>query len=61
MRTRQLDPKDIEAVIRRRARISESLRNDQKWHPINKKPQSGNSATHRKWMEGQSQWLSSTS
>jgi hypothetical protein len=26
-----------------------------------KKPQSGNSATHRKWMEGQAQWLSSTS
>ena len=53
LRHEKMDPKDIEAVIRRRARIFESLRNDQKWHPINKKPQSGNSATYRKRMEGQ--------
>ena len=54
-----MDPANLVDVIQRRAKIFESLKNDQKWHPINKKPQSGNSATHRKWIEGQTQWLAS--
>ena len=43
---------------REKQAIFQSLRYDQKWHPINKRPQSGNTATHRKWLEGQKQWLS---
>ena len=54
-----IDPKDIKEVIGRRSEIVKSLRYDQKWHPINKKPQSGNSATNRKWVESQTQWLAS--
>lgn len=52
-----MDPKDIKYVISRRAVIFKALRHDQKWHPIYKRPQAGNSATHRKWIEGQTQWL----
>ena len=54
-----MEPANLKDVIKRRAKIFESLRYDQKWHPINKKPQTGNSATHRKWIEGQTQWLAS--
>ena len=54
-----MGPANLVDVIQRRAKIFESLKNDQKWHPINKEPQSGNSATHRKWVEGQTQWLAS--
>ena len=54
-----MDPTNLRDVIKRRAGIFKSLRYDQKWHPINKKPQTGNSATHRKWIEGQAQWLAS--
>ena len=43
-----MDPVNLVEAIKRRAQIFESLRHDQTWHPINKKPQSGNSATHRK-------------
>lgn len=50
-----MDPVNLQEVIKRRAKIFESLRHDQKWHPINQKPQSGSSATHRKWMERQQQ------
>ena len=42
---------------REKQAIFQSLRYDQKWHPINKRPQSGNTATHRKWMQGQENWL----
>ena len=54
-----MDPANLREVIVRRSKIFDSLRHDQKWHPINEKPQSGNSATHRKWIEGQQQWLAS--
>ena len=54
-----IDPKDLKDVITRRAVIFKSLKYDQKWHPINKKPQAGNSATNRKWLESQTQWLAS--
>ena len=43
----------------RRDAIFKALKTDQVWHPINKKPQSGNTATNRKWIESQSQWLAS--
>ena len=55
-----MDPANLEDVIRRRAQIFESLRNDHKWHSIKKKPQDRISSTHRKWMEGQKQWLASS-
>ena len=54
-----MDPVNLVEVIKRRAHIFKSLRDDQRWHPINRKPAAGNSATHRKWIEGQKQWLSS--
>ena len=54
-----IDPKGRKDVIERRSEIFKSLRYDQKRHPINKKPQSGNSATNRKWVESQTQWLAS--
>ena len=34
-----MDPKDLKDVIKRRVEIYKSLKYDQKWHPINKKPQ----------------------
>ena len=52
-----MDPKDLKDVIKRRAGIYQSLKYDQKWHPINKRPQAGNTATHRKWLQGQESWL----
>ena len=55
-----IDPKDLKDVIIRRAAIFKALKYDQQWHPINKRPQVGNSATHRKWIEQQSRWLSSS-
>ena len=55
-----IDPKDLKEVIIRRANIFKALKYDQQWHPINKRPQVGNSATHRKWIEQQSRWLSSS-
>ena len=42
-----IDPKDSKDVIARRADIFKSLKYYQKWHPINKKPQAGKSATNR--------------
>ena len=38
-------------------KAGENLRHDQQWYPINTKLQAGNSATHRKWIEGQQQLL----
>lgn len=55
-----IDHKNTMDVIIRRAEIFKALRYDQKWHPINKRPQAGNSATHRKWTEAQSSWLASS-
>jgi len=57
-----IDPKDLKLkdVIIRKADIFKALKHDQKWHPINKKPQVGNSATHRKWIEQQGRWLASS-
>ena len=52
-----IDPKDLREVIIRRADIFKALKYDQQWHPINKRPQVGNSATHRKWIEQQGRWL----
>jgi hypothetical protein len=52
-----MDPKDLKDVIKRRAGIYKSLKYDQKWHPINKRPQAGNTAIHRKWIQGQESWL----
>lgn len=51
-----MDPKDLKDVIVRRAAIFQALRHDQKWHPINKKPQSGSSNTNRNWIKEQAQW-----
>ena len=55
-----MDPANLLDVVKRRAGIFQSLRYDQKWHPINKRPQSGNTATHRKWLQGQEGWMAKT-
>ena len=52
-----MDPVNLRDVIKRRAGIFKSLRYDKQWHPINKRPQVGNTATHRKWLQGQEEWL----
>ena len=54
-----MDPKDLEEVILRRANIFQALRYDQKWDPVNRKPQSGSSATNRAWLKEQAQWFAS--
>ena len=54
-----LDPKDLKQVIERRAGIFAEMQSDQQWHPINRKPQCGTSATHGKWMETHHKWLAS--
>lgn len=54
-----IDPISLKEVFARRAAILNSLKYDQTWHPINKKPQAGNSATNRKWVESQTQWFAS--
>lgn len=45
------DPDDLVEVIQRRNQIFLSLKDDQKWHPINRKPQCTNSRTHNKWVD----------
>ena len=55
-----IDPKNLREVIIRRADILKALKYDQQWHPINKRPQVGNSATRRKWIEQQGRWLASS-
>ena len=52
-----MDPVNLRDVIQRRAGIFQSLRKDQKGHPIKRKLQCGNTATHRKWVQGQENWL----
>ena len=55
--TNGIDPKEMKEVIERRAVIFKAMRSDQEWHPINKRPQSGNSATDQKLIKNQSKWL----
>jgi hypothetical protein len=46
-----IDPEDIKEVIERRAEVHKMMESDTYCHPNNIKPNSANSATHRKWMK----------